>query len=69
MSGSFLSPMIKSAVERFSGATKTDPVRVDRDVLRTTLIQCEFEVREMHRLLEATPEFGSHRISPPSSRY
>ncbi len=69
MSQSFLGQKIKRAVERFAGKSEPKSVRVDRDDLRTTLNQCELEVREMHRLLKASPEIGRHRTSQPSCRY
>lgn len=60
---------IKLAVERFSRQDAPEDVLVDRDRLRTTLLQCEFEVRDMHRLLESSPEIGTHRPNLPSCRY
>ena len=69
MSGSYLSLKIKTVVERFAKKSEPDAVRVDRNALRTTLIQCEFEVREMQRLLNTNGEFGCHRVRQPSSRY
>ncbi len=70
MPGRFLlGQKLKSVVERLKGSSEPEAVRVDRDQLRTTLMQCEFEVRDMHRLLDARPKAGSHRVALPSCRY
>lgn len=60
---------IKSAVARFKGPSEGQTVRVDRDQLRTTLMQCEFEVRDMYKSLGVGPKSGSHRQTSPTCRY
>jgi len=69
MPGTFLGQKFKSAVDRLRGTSAPEGVQVDHDQLRTTLTQCEFELRDMHRVLGAGPKVGSHRLPLPSCRY
>ena len=50
-------------------APEQNSVRVDRDQLRTILLQCEFEVRDMRRMMYLKAAPASHRRAVPSCRY
>lgn len=59
----------KTTLARFNAQSSPSEVRVDRDRLRTTLLQCEHEVREMHRVLNSQPALPAHRKPHPGCRY
>ncbi|MCH9765346.1 MAG: hypothetical protein K0U34_05075 [Alphaproteobacteria bacterium] len=68
MSMGLLQHRLRKTIERLR-PPESEPVRVDRDKLRTTLIQCESEVRAMRRELQATVHPGPHRVATPTCRY
>lgn len=65
----FVRQAIQSVVDRLAFKGDPDGVPVDRDYVRTTLIECELEVRDVHRMLDAMPQLDCHRPNTPSSRY
>ena len=71
MQNEFLHRTMRAVVAHFSEPKSNSGkvVDVDRDQLRTTLIQCELEVREMNRFLKNKTQPMSHRPVLPSSRY
>lgn len=55
--------------QRFVRTPVETTVRVDRDQLRTTLMQCEHELREMHRLVQKSAVMQVPKPAPPAPRY
>lgn len=56
MGGVSLRKTVSATVSFFKELWKPRAVFVDRDYVRTTLYQCESEVREFHRILKERPK-------------